>query len=108
MAKIMMLSLYLVSNVYYPKSDILGHRNINSFQIKFDSIAELINWSRVDIFLINETKLDVSVPSNQFAPGYKFIRKSRKNFETAIAFYINDQLPNRHSYSDYRSNNTKK
>ena len=49
---------------------------------------------KVGIFLINETKLDESFPSNQFAmSGYKFIRKDRKNFWGGINFYITDQLP---------------
>ena len=49
----------------YPKNVIFGHLNINSLQNKFFSISELIEGS-VNIFLINETKLDESFPSNQF------------------------------------------
>ena len=47
------------------------------------------------IFLIKETKLDNSFPSNQFAiPGYKFLRKYRKkNLGQNFFFNINDQLP---------------
>ena len=49
---------------------------------------------KVYIFVINETKLDESFPSNQFAmPGYKFIRRDRNKFGGVIAFYITDQLP---------------
>ena len=51
---------------------------------------------KVDIFLINEPKLDESFPSNQFAmSGYKFIRRDRNKFGGGIAFYITDQLPSR-------------
>ena len=49
---------------------------------------------KADIFLINETRLDESFLSNQFAmSSYKFIRKDRNKFGDGIAFYINDQLP---------------
>ena len=50
----------------YPKNVILGHLNINSLRNKFVSISELIK-GKIDIFLINEIKLDESFPSNQFA-----------------------------------------
>ena len=54
------------------------------------------DMSSIDIFLINETKLDASFPSNQFAmSGYKFVRKDRNKFGGGIAFYINHQLPSR-------------
>ena len=77
----------------YPKNVIFGH--INSPQNKFESISELIK-GKFDIFLIKETKLDASFPSNQFAmSGYKFVRKDRNKFGGGIAFYINDQLPSR-------------
>ena len=51
---------------------------------------------KVDIFLINETKLDESLLSNQFAiSSYKFIKRDRNKFEGGIAFYITDKLPSR-------------
>ena len=50
----------------YPKNVIFGHLNINSLRNKFVSISELIK-GKIDIFLINEIKLDESFPSNQFA-----------------------------------------
>ena len=50
----------------YPKNVILGHLSIKPLRNKFDSISELINGTD-DIFLINESKLDESFPSNQFA-----------------------------------------
>ena len=49
-----------------------------------------------DIFLINETNLDESFSSKQFAINRsKFIRKDRKNFGGGITFYINDQWSSR-------------
>ena len=47
----------------YPKNFILRHLNINSHRNNFNSISELIK-RKVDIFLINETKLEESFPSN--------------------------------------------
>ena len=49
-----------------------------------------VRWS----FLINESKLDDSFPSNQSAmSGYELIRKDRKKFGRGIAFYIKNQVP---------------
>ena len=93
--------------LHYPKNVIFGRRNINSLQNTFDSIAELIQGN-VDIFLINENKLGESFPRNQFATGYKLIQKKYEKVRWRNCFSINDQLPDRHSYSDYRSNNTQK
>ena len=59
-------SLFRKQSLEYPKNVIFGHLNINSLRNKFVSISELIK-GKVDIFLINETKLDGSFPSNQFA-----------------------------------------
>ena len=49
----------------YPKNVSLGHLNINSLRNKFAAISELI-MGKVDIFLINKTKLDEAFPINQF------------------------------------------
>ena len=88
-------SLLRKQRLGYPKNVIFGHLNINSLRNKFESISELIK-GKFDIFLINETKLDASFLSNQFAmSGYKFVRKDRNKFGGEIAFYINDQLPSR-------------
>ena len=88
-------SLLRKQRLGYPKNVILGYLNINSLRNKFESISELIT-GKFDIFLINETKLDASFPSNHFAmSGYKFVRKNRNKFGGGIAFYVNDQLPSR-------------
>ena len=57
-------SLLRKQRLDYPKNVIFGHLNINSLRNKFESISELIKGN-FDIFLINETKLDASFPSNQ-------------------------------------------
>ena len=86
-------SLLRKQRLEYPKNVILGHLNVNSLRNKFFSMSELIK-GKVDVFLINETKLDESFPSNQFArSGYKFIRRDKNKFGGGIAFYITDQLP---------------
>ena len=44
---------------------------------------------KADIFLINETRLDESFPSNQFAmSSYKFIRKDRNKFGIELLFIL--------------------
>ena len=77
----------------YSENAVFRHLNINSLRNKSDSISELIK-GKADIFLINNTKLDESFPSNQFVMSdYKFIKKEKK-LGSGIAFYIHDQLPN--------------
>ena len=59
----------------------------NSLQNKFFSISELVK-GKVDIFLINETKLDEYFPRNQFAmSSYEFIRKDRNKFGVEYLLY---------------------
>ena len=49
---------------------IIGTLNINSLAPKFDQLSEVIG-NNLDIFTIQETKLDSSFPSQQFAlAGY--------------------------------------
>ena len=77
----------------YPSKVIFVNLNINSLRNKFESISEMIK-GKSEIFLVNETKLDASFQSNQFAIfGYKFVRKDRNKFGGGIPFFINDQLP---------------
>ena len=88
-------SLLRKQRLEYPKNVILGHLNISSLRNKLFSVSELIK-GKVEIFQINETKLDESFPCNQFAMyGHKFVRRDRSKFGGSIAFYITDQLPSR-------------
>ena len=56
------LKILRVSN---PKKVILGHLNINSIPNKFEGIVDIVA-TRIDIFLISETKIDGSFPDAQF------------------------------------------
>ena len=53
-----------------PDTLILGHVKINSIRNNYDSLAYMLTYLHVDIFLISETKLDDSFPSAQFKIGY--------------------------------------
>ena len=87
------IKLYSRNDIFKDiKNVIFEHLNLSSLQNKFFSISELIE-GKVDIFLINQSKVDESFTSNQFAmSGYKFIRRDRNKFGGGIAFYITDQL----------------
>ena len=87
------IKLYSRNDIFKDiKNVIFEHLNLSSLQNKFFSISELIK-GKVDIFLINKSKVDESFTSNQFAmSGYKFIRRDRNKFGGGIAFYITDQL----------------
>ena len=65
----------------YLQNVIFGHLKVNSLRNKFEPISELIKV-QIDIFLINETKLDVLFPSNQYAiSASKYIIKTEKKME---------------------------
>ena len=44
---------------------IIGNLNINSLPIKFEQLDFIVN-KKIDIFVLTETKLDSTFPSNQF------------------------------------------
>ena len=63
----------------------IGHLNVSSLRNKFISIEELIK-SRLDIFLVSETKIDHSFPNHQFPiDGYKTYRRNRNIFGGGIS-----------------------
>ena len=70
---------------------IIGHLNINSFRNKFVFVEDIVKL--FDVFLVSESKLDQSFPSNQFRiNGYKIFILDRNRFEVfAIKCYQNNQ-----------------
>ena len=70
----------------------LGHRNFNSLQNKFESIADVIQGT-FDIFLLSETKID-SFPDNQFClNNFRIFRKDRNRYGEEVMLYVNENLP---------------
>ena len=50
--------------------------------------------SRLDIFLVSETKIDRSFLNQQFSiDGYKTYRRDRNNFGGGLLFYVNENIP---------------
>ena len=71
---------------------IMGHLNINSFRNKFAFVEDVIKL--FDMFLVSESKLDHTFPSNQFRiSGYKILRLNRNRFEGGLILYINKDIP---------------
>ena len=59
----------------------------------FSFIAELVK-DNIDVFLISETKIDGSFPSQQFAiDNYKIFRRDRNRFGGGLMFYVNENIP---------------
>ena len=76
-----------------PKNITVSHLNVNSLRNKFISIGELIK-SKLDIFLVSETKIDHSFPNQQFSiNGYKIYRRDRNSFGGRLLFYVNENIP---------------
>ena len=50
----------------YPNNPIIGYLNINTLQNKIISLREIIAKAPLDVFCVDETKLDDSFPNSQF------------------------------------------
>ena len=69
----------------------IGHLNINSFRNKFVFIEDIIKLFVV--FLVSESKLDHTFPSNQFRiNGYKIFRLDRNRLGGGLILYINENI----------------
>ena len=78
-----------------PKNITIGHLNVNSLRNKFISCFDWgVRQSKLDIFLVSETKIDHSFPNQQFSiDGYKTYRRDRNNFGGGLLFYVNENIP---------------
>ena len=71
---------------------IIGHLNINSFRNKFVFLEDIMKL--FDVFLVSESKLDHTFPSNQFRiNGYNIFRLDRNPFGGGLILYINENIP---------------
>ena len=62
--------------------------NINSLLKHIDEIRHVLHSTPFDIFAINESKIDESIPDNEISiPGYNLIRKDR-NRAGAVSYCI--------------------
>ena len=79
--------------------------NVNSLRYKFEEIKSLVS-GKVDVFVINETKLDSSFPTEQFAiPGFGLpYRMDRDGNGGGTMIYVREDIPNkeltRHTFKD--------
>ena len=72
-------------------SAIIGHLSINSFRNKFAFIEDIINL--FDVFLVSESKLDYTFPSNQFRiNGCKTFRLDCNRFGGGLILDINENI----------------
>jgi exonuclease III len=63
--------------------------NINSLLRHVDELRLMLSDSEIDVFAINESKIDNSV--NEISiPGYNMIRKDRNRFGGGVVVYIRE------------------
>ena len=68
---------------------IIGHLNIRNKFVFIEDIIKLF-----DVFLVSESKLDHTFPSNQFRiNGYKIFRFDRNRFGGGLILHINENIP---------------
>ena len=71
---------------------IIGRLNINSFRNKFVFVEDIIK--PFEVFLVSESKLDHTFPSEQFRiNGYKIFRIYCNRFGSGLILYINAYIP---------------
>ena len=72
----------------------IGYVNINSIRNKFEGLVEIVD-NNIDIFMIAETKLDSSFPSEQFSVhGFsKPFRLDRNSNGGGLLVYVRDDIP---------------
>ena len=76
-----------------PKNITKGHLNVILLRNKLISIGEMTK-SKLDIFLVSETKNNHSFPNKQFSiDGYKTYRRGRNSFDGGLLFYVNENIP---------------
>lgn len=65
--------------------------NINSLLKHIDELRLILTKSEIDVFAINETKIDIYVTDNEInIPGYTVIRRDRNRFGGGVAVYIRE------------------
>ncbi|XP_068690306.1 uncharacterized protein [Montipora foliosa] len=68
--------------------------NVNSLLKHIDEIRHVLRSTPFDIFAINESKIDESIPDNEISiPGYNLIRKDRNRAGGGVVLYIRDNIP---------------
>ena len=76
----------------FTKNLVFGHLNVNSVMNKFEALEFLIK-DKFGVFLVSESKLDLSFPEDQSTiPGYKIFRQDRDKYGGGLMFYINQNI----------------
>ena len=74
-----------------PRTVIIGHLNINSFRNKYEIFAEFIE--NFNIFLISESKLDDTFPSEEFRiSGFKIFRYDCNRYWGGLIIYVHEGI----------------
>ena len=82
-----------------PKNFIIGSLNINSIRNKFESVEFSLKSGYIDLLALCETKLDESLPMNQFyVAEYTSIRNDQTASVGESMFYICSDISHRRCY----------
>ena len=102
------LSKYRIRNKY---EIILATLNINSIRNKFSSLLEIIA-NNIDVLVIQETKIDASLPDGQFLiPGYRKPYRCGHNCNGGgggILVYVRYDIPSKEVNTVEIKGNTKR
>jgi hypothetical protein len=74
------------------------HLNINSLFLKFAELNVILDINCFDIIMLNETKIDASVPNSAFVnANYSLIRRDRDTHGGGVLIFIKKHLKNLNS-----------
>ena len=78
----------------YPNNVIVAHLNVNSLQMKFNEIHDLLASSKFDMMVLSETKLDGSFQDSLFdVKNYSMYRQDKRSNSGGLMAYVSKSVP---------------
>ena len=78
----------------YPKNVIVAHLNVNSLQMKFNEIHDLLAAGKFDMMVLSETKLDGSFQDSLFdMKNYSMYRQDKRSNSGGLIAYVSKSIP---------------
>jgi hypothetical protein len=78
----------------YRNNMIVSHLNVNSLNLKFNEVHDLIVRSKFEVIVLSETKLDESYQNALYViEGYNMYRQDKRSNSGGMMIYVSKNLP---------------
>ena len=78
----------------YPENMIIGHLNVNSFDMKSLEIKNMLLEGKLDALMLSETKLDNSFQNSLYeVNGYIMYRQDKRSNSGGLLAYVSKDIP---------------